>query len=155
MNPTDLQKVASKLPLSKSVLARNKDLEYYELSVSPGVTRLEKVTPKRIRQSTKPLLNELETEWLHELEEQSPYASPIIYKQAIRFRLANGAWYKPDFATFLYDTLHCYEVKGPKKSKGVSKGLLTLKVAAAEYTLIKWHLVWKENGIWQEQVVLP
>lgn len=110
---------------------------------------------KRIRQSSKPLLNKLEEEYQRILIDKSPYANPKVYPQAIRFRLANGAWYKPDLVSWNYGNMRCFEVKGPKGMKGQPKGLMTLKVAAAQYPEVDWYLVWKENGQWQEQLVLP
>lgn len=103
-------------------------------------------TPKRIRQSTKPLLNKLEDEWLAFYEKWFDR----IYAQGIRFKLANGLWYKPDFVCFTVKT--CWEIKGPHAFRG---GFENLKVAASQYPDFKWVLTWKQDGGWKEQVVLP
>jgi hypothetical protein len=110
--------------------------------------------PKRIRQDTKPLMNKLELEWLDVLKES--YIQRPILIQAIRLRLANGLWYKPDFIVLngISDPVfgYGYEVKGPHAFRG---GFENLKMAATKYPSIKWFLVWKEKGTWMEQEVLP
>lgn len=100
---------------------------------------------KRIRQSTKPLMNKLEREFYNQLP-----GKDHIMVQAVRFRLANGLWYKPDFV--LWAAQIAYEVKGPHAFRG---GFENLKMAAATYPGIVWILVWKENGEWRNQRVLP
>lgn len=107
-------------------------------------------TLKRIRQSSKPLLNKLETEWYHILKSTYPEDCPV-FAQAMRFRLGNGIWYKPDFIVWGAH-VYAYEVKGKHAFRG---GFENLKVAASIYKQIKWYLVWKENGRWQEQEILP
>ncbi len=110
--------------------------------------------PKRIRQSTKPLINKLESEWFEVLK----HRHRIICAQSLRFMLGNGIWYKPDFIAWpvgleSQDTrMRAFECKGPFAHRG---GLENLKVASHKYPHIKWTLVWKENGEWKEQTVLP
>lgn len=163
MNPTDLAKVAAKHGVSKSVAERNKDWtdklsEQVATAVDQQVAnltmpKLESIKCKvRIRQSIKPVLNQLETDWCAVI--QGWYPGIKVHKQALRVKLANGAWYKADLAMFLPGGLTCWECKGPKVVKGQSKGLLALKVAATEYPEIKWILVWRESGTWHEQRVL-
>lgn len=111
------------------------------------------MTPKpgtRVRQSKKPLMNKLETEWSQWLKETFP-SNPIV-PQAIRFRLGNGNWYKTDFVMFSPDCVVAYEVKGKHAFRG---GFENLKVAASLYPWIKWCLVWKQDGQWMEQEILP
>ena len=79
-----------------------------------------------------------------------------LYKtipQGMRFRLGNGIWYCPDFVRIPLDNLpmQAIEVKGPHAFRG---GFENLKVAANLYPEITWVLVWKDNGIWQEQIIL-
>lgn len=105
---------------------------------------------KRIRQSSKPVLNKLEQEWFEWL--LRCYSTEIVFPQAIRFKLGNGIWYKPDFVTFGPLGVCAFEVKGPFSHRG---GFENLKVAASKYTKITWTLVWKEQGQWKEQIVLP
>lgn len=111
---------------------------------------IEKPAPKRIRQSSKPLLNKLETEWFNICKQAYPEDCHVV-PQGIRFMLGNGIWYKPDIVVFGV-SVYAYEVKGPHAFRG---GFENLKVAAHKYQHISWSLVWKENGQWQEQKVQP
>jgi len=119
---------------------------------------------KRIRQDPKPLLNKLEAEFLAMLQGHHPSAT--IWKQALRWKLGNGIWYKPDLVAFVANfplsyqmegppikiiKLTCWEVKGPHSFRG---GFENLKVAAGLYPEIAWELVWKEQGEWKKQQVL-
>lgn len=110
--------------------------------------------PKRIRQSSKPLMNKLESEWLEVLKTRFR----IVTTQSLRFMLGNGIWYKPDFVAWPTGLesqdlrMRAFEVKGPRAFRG---GFENLKVAAHQYPQIKWTLVWKQDGQWKEQVVLP
>lgn len=108
---------------------------------------------KRLRQDTKPLLNKLETEFHERL--QFLYPGQDFHPQAKRFRLANGIWYKPDFtadACKNFSSEVAWEVKGPHVFRG---GFENLKVAAHEWPHVQWWLVWKENGDWKQQEILP
>lgn len=105
---------------------------------------------KRIRQSAKPILNQLEQEFFDNLQRRNERGYRITC-QNIRFKLANGIWYKPDMILW-GQIVRVYEVKGPHSFRG---GFENLKVAANRYDWFSWWLVWKENGQWQEQQVLP
>jgi hypothetical protein len=116
---------------------------------------------KRIRQDSKPLMNKLEAEFFNYLK--ALHAGANIRVQALRFRLGNGIWYKPDFVTqeTSFTVSHqplkvvkqvAYEVKGPHAFRG---GFENLKVAAAQWPEVRWVLVWKEQGQWKQQEVLP
>lgn len=111
-------------------------------------------SPKRIRQSSKPRLNKLETEFLGMLKERFHPATSCIRDQAMRFELANGLWYKPDFVVFFPHEERlpwCFEVKGPKSWRG---GFENLKMAARCWPMFSWSLAWKIGpGDWKEQVV--
>jgi hypothetical protein len=110
--------------------------------------------PKRIRQSTKPLMNKLEQDWFEVLR----CRWSIVVPQGMRFMLANGVWYKPDFIAFpcglesQSTALRAYECKGPHAFRG---GKENLKLAAHKYPYIVWTLVWKHDGKWQEQRIYP
>jgi len=110
--------------------------------------------PKRIRQSTKPLMNKLEQEWFEVLK----LRFTVIMPQSLRFMLGNGVWYKPDFVCWPagFDSadprMRAFECKGPFAHRG---GFENLKIAATKYPAIRWTLAWKENGEWKEQLVLP
>jgi hypothetical protein len=108
--------------------------------------------PRRIRQDSKPLMNGLETEYYRILCEK--YGDPFIKPQALRFKLGNNHWYKPDFCVIEPNSvckIICYEVKGPFAFRG---GFENLKSAAFQWPQVQFILVWKENGIWQGQEVL-
>lgn len=105
---------------------------------------------KRVRQSSKPLMNKLENDFYKYL--LANFTANLIKIQSLRFKLGNGIWYKPDFVITSAWT-QCYEVKGPHAFRG---GFENLKVAAGLYAELKWLLVWKdEAGTWQKQVILP
>lgn len=107
-------------------------------------------TKKRIRQSSKPLSNKLETEfgaWLH-----GTYPLATIAEQAITFRLANGVKYTPDWIVFGNIFVSCFEVKGKHTW---DDAIVKVKVAASLYPDIRWLMVWKLNGEWMMQSVLP
>lgn len=136
------------------VLAANG--EYYKLDPAVKPPESKSIPAKRIRQSSKPLLNKLETEWLHELERR--FGPGKVRVQARKFKLANGCWYCPDFTIttkqyagdYMWDT--AYEVKG---KHAWDDALVKLKVAAHEWPEVRFVLVWKKDGAWMEQVVLP
>ena len=108
---------------------------------------------KRIWQSDKPLLNGLETQWLARLKMSYPLVK--FHAQAMRFQIGNGAWFKPDLSATIEGRLTCWECKGPKEGKNVARGILALKTAAHEFPDIVFILVWKENGEWKQQRILP
>lgn len=109
---------------------------------------------KRIRQSHKPLLNKLEREFQEWFTRLVPIESNHFFMaQAMRFRLANGVWFKPDFVFIRpLSPLRIFEIKGPHAFRG---GLENLKVAAHQYPMFEWTLVWREKGEWKFQQVLP
>lgn len=115
---------------------------------------------KRVRQSDKPLMNKLEAEWFSILSAQFPnYPRPRA--QAKRYKLANGSWYKADVTASSWPVEMgtpketAWECKGGKKMKGNAKGMLTIKVAAALWPEVRFILVWKENGNFKQQEILP
>ena len=107
---------------------------------------------KRLRQEAGPKLNKLEAAWLEMLKRKFPDGK--IYAQAIRLRLANGAWFKVDFVVVNAGAWLAYECKGPDAGKNVDRGKLALKVAADSFPEYQWFMVWKEDGQWKQQKVL-
>lgn len=109
---------------------------------------------KRLRQSTKPLMNKLEARFMEHLQLNPSTEGPIL-PQAVRLELARGIWYKPDFfcpgTGISFPTF--YEVKGPKAFRG---GFENLKVAARVHRWAKFYLVWwnKDLADWTHQEVL-
>ena len=113
----------------------------------------------RIRQDSKPLMNKLEAEWFAILSAQFPnYPRPRA--QAKRYKLANGAWYRPDVTASSWPDEGgwaretAWECKGPSCMKNVARGLLAIKFAAAQWPEIAFWLVWKEKNQWKSQKVL-
>ncbi len=145
--------------VSESTKRRNPHL-YQSMYSHPGFCGVEVAEaiksgkpPKRIRQSTKPLMNKLEGEWFAYLKTKYPSHAQYIYPQSVRFKLGNGIWYKPDLWCPILGTWGtCWEIKGPHAFRG---GLENLKVAASQYPNLCWMLIWKEHGDWKEQLVLP
>jgi hypothetical protein len=107
---------------------------------------------KRIRQGEKPP-TKLEADW--RLHQEAFFPGVKFRAQAIRFRLANGAWYRPDLMAWMDGRMNCWETKGPKQMKNVARGILTVKFAATAWPEVRFTLVWREAGQWHEQVVLP
>ena len=114
-------------------------------------TEIERSIPKhsrkRIRQDSKPLMNQLEQEYYDQYLSKD-YGVCI---QSVRFRLANGLWYKTDFFCPGSPPIGI-EVKGEHAFRG---GFENLKVAAGLWPEVRWILVWKDNGAWCQQEVLP
>lgn len=111
-----------------------------------ALTTKQKSAKKRIRQSDKPVLNKLESEYQRILL----ISTPDAVAQAVRFKLGTGCHYTPDF--FSLATMTAFEVKG-KYAWEDSK--LKIRMAAKVWTSIKWVLVWKEDGKWLSQIVIP
>ena len=113
--------------------------------------------PKRIMQSTKPLLNKLEQRFVSHLN-QVGYPKPI-HAQKITFRLANGLKYTPDVFCFEWswmgeNRLVAWEVKGPWLT---DDGVAKLKMFAAAYPEILVLLAWEDKATnqWLQQIVYP
>jgi hypothetical protein len=73
----------------------------------------------------------------------------------MRFKIASGAWYKPDFTAFVAGQLTAWECKGPKTGKNVDRGVLALKCAAAQFSEVRFILCWREGLNWFTQQILP
>ena len=120
-----------------------------EIQITTG--GIVKPTPKRIRQSSKPKSNKLESDYGNLLKAMFP--SNEVLEQAVTFRLANGVRYTPDWVMLAeVDGLYCYEIKG---RKSWDDSIVKLKVAASTYPKVHWYLCDKPDGSWREQEVLP
>jgi len=139
---------ASLSTLKRNLEVAGKVLESAEAVVASKVTE----KAKRLRQDSKPLLNELEKRFQARLQRCFP--DYHIRAQAKRYRLANGIWYKPDFTALLKNEGRefAWEVKGPHAFRG---GFENLKVAASTYPEISWWLAWEEGAGWRQQEILP
>lgn len=106
----------------------------------------------RIRQSSKPLLNKLETEALEYLRRVAAFPE-LLVPRALTFRLANGCKYEPDIVALPRNcSLTCFEVKGPWMT---DDSVVKIKMAATVYKTVVWVMIWKEDGHWLQQQVLP
>lgn len=108
---------------------------------------------KRLRQSSKPVLNGLETAWRDVLRATLP--GTAIREQARRYKIANGSWYRPDLTAIVAGQETAWECKGPKEMRGVAKGTMTIKVAAHLWPEVRWILVYKRDGQWVTETILP
>jgi len=150
MNP-QFKVTGRNLEISEATRKRNPEL-YGVKSITVTNYSPVKKEAKRIRQDEKPLLNKLESQWLHILKIKYPDVE--IRAQSWRVRIANGSWFKVDFCALINGRWTAWECKGPKQGKNVARGTLALKCAAGIYSEVDWILVWKEDGKWQEQKVL-
>lgn len=108
------------------------------------------VEPKKgkIRQNANGL-NKTEQAFYDELKLM---ANCTVFPQSITLKLANGLRYTPDFMLVSpFGTWWAYETKGFMRDDANAK----LKMAAAKFPMIKFHLVTRKAGQWQVQTVLP
>ena len=123
---------------------------------------INKTKKQRVRQSPKPLMNKLEAEFFAILSAQYPnYSRPRA--QAKRYRLGNGVTFTPDITASTWPRLNginetcgadcetAWEVKG---DRAWDDAIVKVKMAAAVWPEVRWILVWKENGHWNEQEIL-
>lgn len=122
---------------------RRTKVDHYDYDAAPPYKY------KRVRQSSKPLMNKLESEFYLELQRDWPGYSILV--QAMKLRLANGVWLCPDFVVCGV-RLKMFEVKGPHMWEDAA---VKLKFAATAYRDFDWLLVWKKDGDWHEQEILP
>jgi len=109
----------------------------------------------RLRQDSKPLMNKLECDWFSYLNAMFGGKEKTLRAQAKRYKLANGAWYKPDITATINGRETAWECKGPKQMKSMARAMLVIKVAAAQWPEVNFVLVWREGGRWFKQEVLP
>jgi hypothetical protein len=114
--------------------------------------------PKRLRQSSKPTMNKLESEWVSLLMVE--HAQKIVNVQSVTFKLCNGLRYTPDAFAFEWPALGeldrptAWEVKScaPLQDDSVAK----VKMFAHQYPEIRVILAWRDkNKQWHTQIVLP
>lgn len=107
---------------------------------------------KRVRQSSKPKLNRLESEFYERIKRELPGLE--IRNHSLTFKLANGVNYTPDFTCASHPPakMTAWEVKG---KHSWDDAIVKIKVAAHEWPEVRWILAWKQDGKWQEQVILP
>lgn len=107
---------------------------------------------KRLRQSSKPEMNKLESDYYTQVL-LAFYKVEEVLVHDITFRLGNGVRYTPDFAVFDGQKPACYELKGPM---AWDDSIVKLKVAASKYKMFRWVLVWRDEAkAWKTQEILP
>lgn len=102
---------------------------------------------KRLRQRTGPKFNKTEAAFLEWLQER--HDTGTIRAQAVTLVLANGVRYTPDFTNLRLGL--AWETKGFMRDDAAVK----IKVAAAAYPEIRFHLVTRNGGTWDVQEILP
>lgn len=135
------------------VEAHNAKVHAGQMPLAPPPPFLGVAKGNRVRQSSKPLMNKLESDCFAMLAATGLFDR--LRAQAKRFRLGNGIWFKVDITGI--DTRDgrdtAWEVKGPHAWQS---GIQPLKVAAGLYPEIRWLLIWKgEKGAWKQQEILP
>lgn len=110
----------------------------------------------RIRQPKSLYDSELEKEWHEYLLRVKNFNSEQVRPKGIRLRLPGGVFYTPDFVWSGPTRPFIYEVKGPKASKGRANGERIFKIAAGYWSsCFTFIFVWREDGQWQQQVIVP
>lgn len=86
-------------------------------------------------------MNRLEAEWYQrQLLLMSAGEVDRITFESMKFRLADGTWYTPDFIVIMADgSIEAHEVKGFRRDDALVK----FKVAAESYPWIRWIMVEK------------
>jgi hypothetical protein len=93
-----------------------------------------------------PYRSRWEKEYAERLETLRMFGELESWKhEPMRFRLADGAWYKPDFMVIERDGEIAFEeVKGFERPAAI----LRWKVAADLYPMFVWRMVSKRDGAW-------
>lgn len=145
-------------PNCKEVIAMKKSLTKLDKAIDSGAiaspcnpdsqTSPRKPKP-RLRQSQRPLMNGLESEW-HGTVMCSE--AKHVRAQSLTFRLANGLRFTPDTTYQLNGQPCADEVKGPYAREDST---IKLKMAANLYPEWRWRLVYKRDGQWVTETILP
>lgn len=98
-------------------------------------------------------MNKLETRYSEQLEMLKRSGNIIDWRfNSIRFRLADGLWYKPDFFITKSTHFEVHEVKGSWKAKNQRDAKTRLKACAERYQEFKWLVVqWDRKFGWKYQ----
>ena len=123
-----------------------------QLPLSQGIKQLAGFSvkqPKRIRQSSKPLLNKTECRWLEILTSRGVVG---VMAQAITLRLDPPFQsYRPDLAYLGASGLTFVECKGPHRFR--EKGIAKAALAAKTYPQFRFELVEWTGSEWKESVL--
>jgi len=95
-------------------------------------------------------MNKLEAAWAEVLREREIRGEVLWWRyEGISVRLANGAWYTPDFAVVVDGgEMECHECKGFMREAAHVR----LKVAAETFPM-RFVLVRREKGAWAAEEV--
>lgn len=95
-------------------------------------------------------MNKTEANYAQILELEKRAGNIITwYFEALKFRLADGCFYLPDFLVVYKDRYELHEVKGFFRTTAKVK----LKVASELYPYFKWKVVRLIKGNWQVEEV--
>jgi hypothetical protein len=90
-------------------------------------------------------MNKTEAAWADQLELLKKADKIIDWRfNSVRFRLGDGAYYKPDFFVIYPDHFELHEVKGFWREAAKVR----IKTAAELYPWIRWVVVRLEKGSW-------
>jgi len=117
--------------------------------LGPLKSQLDYVPAKRVRQSSKPLMNKTELRWAAELKARQ---IGYVLEQAITLRLDPPfKSYRPDIAVVCAGEVRFWEVKAPHRfaQKGIAKAALAAKTYPQfEFTLAMWDgKRWEETKL--------
>ncbi len=113
--------------------------------------------PKRIRQSSKPLLNKTEQRCFDYLS--SSMIDAVVKEKPMTFRLCNGVRLTPDIGVFMIPgemKPRMIDVKGQQQIQ--DDAVVKLKFAAKEWPMFAWLIMWEIDGVhgnWCVQEILP
>jgi hypothetical protein len=107
------------------------------------------VQPQKITRPKGP--NKLEEAYMRQLDFLKTIGAVKSWKyESLKLRLAEGAWYTPDFFVELTDgVLEIHETKGFMREAA----FVRLKVAAEQYPQFRFKLVKRIKGLWDIQPV--
>ena len=153
MNSIELEKLRPMFPNAPESFFK-RQVVYSEMADACLQWTVEKACrpDKRIRQSAKPIMNKLEQDWFSLLL-KCP-SIDHLRAQAIKFKIGNNAFYKPDITGWVSGRLTAWECKG-NAGKNIDRGKLALKVAASAWPDVEFILVWRIDGIWKQQLIVP
>lgn len=114
---------------------------------APIAPETKAVGAPRVRQRVGPEMNKTETQFLEYLNRTGCRDDRIRFN-AIRFELANGLHFKPDFTV---NGVVCYEAKGPWASRDAFP---RLKMAARLYPEFTWYLATSQTSRMRGVIVL-
>lgn len=95
-------------------------------------------------------MNKTEMEYRDSLEAARLAGEVLGYEfETLKLRLADGAWYCPDFVVFRADgDIQCVEVKGGFVREA---SMVRLKVAAERFRFFEFVLAQKKDGEWSSK----